>query len=311
MSFETPEDILKQYEDGLQGAVCDPVDMARLMEELPRPLYGSIGNDLYGTGKGSLSLPYRAVQYFFAEFGGDEAQTTGDCVSHATRNAVDVTRAYEILYARQKESFLARGATEPIYGSRGHGGQGMQCSQAARFVSLDGGFLLRENYTDIGIDLSKYDARVGTSWGSRGIPDAVIKKCSQHKMRTASNVTTIEQARDLLANGYGLSVCSNYGFSSARDKYGIAEPKGSWSHAMAWIGCDDTHERLNETLFLVQNSWGLWNSGPKFLDQPDGSFWIRQSVAERMIAAGAAFAYSDFEGFTRKMNWTRIKEIFA
>jgi hypothetical protein len=105
MGFETPEDILKQYEDGLQGAVCDPVDMAKLMEELPHPLYGSVGNDLYGTGKGMLSLPYRAIQYFFSEFGGDESQTTGDCVSHATRNAVDVTRAYEIYMIAKKNHF--------------------------------------------------------------------------------------------------------------------------------------------------------------------------------------------------------------
>jgi hypothetical protein len=109
--------------------------MAKLMQELPHPLFGDIGDQLYGTGKGVLSLPYKAIQYFFPSFGGDETQTTGDCVSHATRNAVDITRAYEILYGKEKESFIARGATEPIYGSRGSSGQGMQCSQAARFVS--------------------------------------------------------------------------------------------------------------------------------------------------------------------------------
>ena len=309
MGFETPEDILKEYENGLQAAVCNAVDMARLMEELPRPLFGAIGNELYGTGKGSLSLPYKAIQYFFPNFGADESQTTGDCVSHATRNAVDVTRCYEILYGGEKESFIARGATEPIYGCRGHGGQGMECSQAARFVSLTGGFLARQKYDTI--DLSVYDSRIGTAWGSRGIPQAVINQCKEHKIETVTTVTTIEQARDLLANGYALSVCSDYGFSSVRDKYGIADPRGSWSHAMAWIGCDDTHERLNETLFLVQNSWGVWNSGPKYYEQPDGSFWIRQSVAERMIASGAAFAYSRFKGFVRKMDWTRIKEVYA
>jgi C1A family cysteine protease len=185
----------------------------------------------------------------------------------------------------------------------------MECSQAARFVSLTGGFLARQKYDTI--DLSIYDSRIGTAWGSRGIPQAVINQCKEHKIETVTTVTTIEQARDLLANGYALSVCSDYGFSSVRDKYGIADPRGSWSHAMAWIGCDDTHERLNETLFLVQNSWGVWNSGPKYYEQPDGSFWIRQSVAERMIASGAAFAYSRFKGFVRKMDWTRIKEVYA
>ena len=76
MGFETPEDILKEYENGLQGAVCNAVDMAKLMEELPRPLFGSIGNELYGTGKGVLALPYKAIQYFFPNFGADETETT-------------------------------------------------------------------------------------------------------------------------------------------------------------------------------------------------------------------------------------------
>jgi hypothetical protein len=286
--------------------------MAKLMQELPHPLFGDVGDQLlYGTGKGVLSLPYKAIQYFFPSFGGDESQTTGDCVSHATRNAVDITRAYEILYGKEKESFIARGATEPIYGSRGSSGQGMHCSQAARFVSVTGGFLLRQKYEKLGIDLSTYNAKIGMNWGGRGIPEPVVKECAEHKITTVTTVNSTEQARDLLANGYALSVCSNYGFSSHRDKNGIAEPQGSWAHAMTLIACDDTYERFNEMLFLVQNSWGLWNSGPKWYEQPDGSFWVRQKVAEGMIGAGATFAYSNFNGFKRKMDWTRVKEIFA
>jgi hypothetical protein len=311
MGFETPEDILKEYNNGLPGAVYDPADMMKLLSELPTPFFGDAGNEIFGTGKGMLSLPFKAIQYFFPDFGKDEAQTTGDCVSHATRNAVDVTRAYEILYNKDKEVFLARGATEPIYGSRGHGGQGMQCSQAARFVNITGGFLVRENYSDIGLDLTKYNSKVGTGWGSKGIPQNVVNKCKEHQIGVVTTLNSIEQARDLLANGYGFSVCSNYGFSSVRDKNGIAEPDGSWSHAMAWIGCDDTHDIYNETLFLVQNSWGLWNSGPKLYEQPDGSFWIRQKVAEAMIGSGGAFAFSNFKGFQRKMVWKRIKEVFG
>ena len=59
-----------------------------------------------------------------------------------------------------------------------------------------------------------------------------------------------------MANGYSLSVCSGYGFSSRRDSNGIAKRGSGWSHAMSWIACDDTRTRLNEILFLVQNSWG-------------------------------------------------------
>ena len=79
---------------------------------------------------------------------------------------------------------------------------------------------------------------------------------------------------------------------------------------MAWVAVDDTRERLNETLFLVQNSWGQWNGGPKAHDQPDGSFWIRETDARGMLSGGGAWAYSDVDGFPpRKVTWT-LDEVF-
>jgi C1A family cysteine protease len=113
-------------------------------------------------------------------------------------------------------------------------------------------------------------------------------------VRTVSLCNSIEEARDALANGYGLSVCSNFGFSSRRDSEGFAKPRGSWSHAMAWIACDDASRRPG---FLVQNSWGVWNSGPKHHDQPDGSFWIDYGVAARMIRQRGAWVLSNVDGF--------------
>ncbi len=310
MGFETPQNILDEYNKGLKGATFDPVDMMLLLDQLPTPFFGDVGNDLFGTGKGSLSLPYKAIQHFFPGFGSDETQTTGDCVSHATRNAIDVTRCYEILYDKQDEVYLTRSATEPIYGCRGHSGQGMHCSQAARFVGVDGGVLLRQNYQDFGVDLSKYNSKIGIDWGSCGVPEKLVSKAKENQINVTT-VGSIEQARDLIANGYALSVCSNYGFTNIRDKNGISEASGTWYHAMAWIGCDDTHERLKETLFLVQNSWGKWNSGPTVYGQPEGSFWIRQKTAEAMISYGAAFAFSDFKGFKRKMDWSRLGGIYS
>jgi hypothetical protein len=79
---------------------------------------------------------------------------------------------------------------------------------------------------------------------------------------------------------------------------------------MAWIGMDDSHEVHNETLFLVQNSWGMWNGGEKRLDQPDGSFWIRQGDAEYMLSQNGSWVFSDVDGFPpRKVDWT-IDEVF-
>ena len=305
--FKTPNELLQAYKNGLQGSWCDPEDVSKLLGELPHPLFGAAAYDLTGSGKGKLALLFKSIQKFDPDFGKSERQTTGDCVSHATRNSVDVTRCHEII-GGQREDFVARGATEGIYGCRGHGGQGMSCSEAARFVNKNGGILLRQKYGEF--DLSVYDSTVGTRWGSRGVPEDIIKAAQKHQVKTISLINTVDQARDALANGYSISVCSNSGYSSRRDKHGIAKRSGNWGHAMAWVGVDDTREIYNETLFLVQNSWGVWNGGDKRHDQPDGSFWIRQGDAEEMLSANGSWVFSDVDGFpARKVNWT-INEIF-
>jgi hypothetical protein len=304
--FKTPNELLKAYKDGFNGSWCDPEDVAKLLGELPHPLFGAAAYGLFGTGEGKIALPFKNLLKFDPKFGPSERQVQGDCVSHATRNSVDVTRSCEIV-GGQREDFIARGATEAIYGSRGHGGEGMSCSGAARFVHQTGGILLRRQYDKY--DLSEYSA-VGGSWGRSGVPDSLVKEASKHQVKTISLINTVAQARDALANGYAISVCSNAGFSSRRDKHGIAKRSGSWGHAMAWIGMDDSHEVHNETLFLVQNSWGMWNGGEKRLDQPDGSFWIRQGDAEYMLSQNGSWVFSDVNGFPpRKVDWT-IDEVF-
>ncbi len=300
--FDKPSDLLRAYKNGFIGSQCDPEDVDKLLGELPHPLFGAAAYNLHGTGKGKIALLYKSVQKFDPTFGAHERQSVGDCVSHSTRNSVDVTRCHEII-GGQREEFVVRSATEGIYGARGHGGEGMSCSVAARFVHQNGGILLRQKYGNV--DLSKYDGRLGASWGRSGPPSELVQAAKKHQVKTISMITTVDEARDALANGYAISVCSGYGFSSRRDKYGIAKRSGSWAHAMAWVAMDDTHEIYNETLFLVQNSWGVWNGGDKRHDQPDGSFWIRESDAAGMLAQNGSWVFSDVDGFPpRKVQWT-------
>ena len=294
------------YRQGFGGSICDPEDTAKVLGELPMPVFGAAAHTLYGSGKDKLRLPFKSLLKFDSEFGPSERQTTGDCVSHSTRNAVDITRAVEIDVKGEREDFVARGATEAIYQSRGHKRQGMTCSGAARYVHDKGGILLRQDYG--AVDLSTYNSKTGSQ---HKIPNSVYRdEARKHQVKTISNIRTVDEARDALANGYAISVCSGYGFSSRRDSHGIAKRSGKWSHAMAWIACDDTHKRLNETLFLVQNSWGSWNSGPKCCDQPEGSFWIREKDARGMLSGGGAWVFSNVDGFPpRKVEWT-IDEVF-
>ena len=151
---------------------------------------------------------------------------------------------------------------------------------------------------------------LGAGWGRRGVPPEIVKEGKKHQVKTISLIKSVEEARDAIANGYALSVCSNYGFSSRRDSNGIAKRSGSWNHAMCWCAMDDSHEIYNETLFLIQNSWGVFNGGPKRFDQPDGSFWIRERDARGMLNQNGAWVFSDVDGFPpRKVNWT-IDEVF-
>jgi hypothetical protein len=294
MSRLSPQELYNNYRKGFSGCLWEQHVYDHLMEVSKYPLFGDASKKIKSSGKGKLSTPYKSVLKFDKN-PYNERQTTGDCVSHATRNACDVSRAVEIDVHNERESWIARGATEAIYGARGHGGQGMSCSRAAEFVSKNGGILLRKNYKGVA-DFTKYNGNLGAGWGGRGLPDPVIDAANDHQIKTVSLVRTIEEARDALANGYGLAVCSNYGFSNKRDKKGIANVSGNWAHAMAWIACDDTG---SEPLFLVQNSWGKWNDGghPEWGSIPDGSFLIRAEVAAGMLAANGSYAFSNFDGF--------------
>ena len=290
----SPQEWYNKYREGYQGAIWLQHEFDHLMETLKYPYFGDASKKIVNTGKNKLSLPYKSV-YEFDKKPYDERQVTGDCVSHGTRNACDISRAVEIHIGGEKESWIARGATEAIYGSRGWSGEGMTGSKAAEFVSKIGGILVRQNYKGV-VDLSKYNGMLGASWGGRGVPDAVLDLANDHQMKTVSLVQTVEEARDALANGYGVAVCSNYGFNNTRDKKGFARVSGNWGHCMAWIACDDTQ---GDTAFLVQNSWGKWNDGghPEWGPIPDGSFLIHSDVAEGMLKQNGAYAFSNFNGF--------------
>jgi hypothetical protein len=290
----SPQDLYNNYRKGFSGCLWEEHIYEELIESSKYAYFKDGAKKIKNSGKGKLSTPYKSLLKFDKK-AFDERQTTGDCVSHATRNACDLSRAVEIDLHKEREGWIARGATEAIYGARGHSGQGMSCARAATFVSETGGIIVRKNYPGVA-DFSKYNGNLGAGWGGRGLPDKVIDLANDHQIKTTSLVRTIEEALDAIANGYGLSVCSNVGFSNKRDKKGIAKRSGSWAHAMAWIACDDTG---SEPLFLVQNSWGKWNDGghPDWGPIPDGSFLIAADVAADMLAQNGSYAFSEFDGF--------------
>jgi hypothetical protein len=99
------------------------------------------------------------------------------------------------------------------------------------------------------------------------------------RAKNISMVSTTEQARDLIHNGYGIVISTNVGFSNKRNSIGISYPDRIWYHTFALVGCDDSQTLYPEALFLAVNSWGDWNSGgePNWGPIPKGSFLITES----------------------------------
>jgi len=275
----SPEDLQTLYEDNtFKGIITD------LSYNLEVPTFYEAYPESRGSGAGRLSLPYLAALELDPTYGSCESQTTGDCVSHSTRNCGMLDYCIDALMG--ETSYEGRLATENIYGARGHGGQGASCDRLAGYVSDSGagGFLVRKEYGQL--DLSVYNSTIGHNWGRTGTPNWVNEIASENKALRVLRIESLEEERDAIATGFGVSACSGLSFEKTRNADGVSmrTPQG-WSHAMAHVGFDDrdaSRQKYSGPLVLIQNSWGLWNSGPKVNDQPDGSFWVQGKYSNQM-----------------------------
>jgi hypothetical protein len=306
--IKTTKEIIEAYKNGYNATLFDEKTLERVLSKLEYPLFGDAAQNIAGSGAGKLALNYKLVQKYDKTFAEDESQLTGDCTSHACRNATTLSIVGDIEERLETEEYKSRLATEAIYGYRGHFGEGMSVALAAQFVSETGGIALRKKY---GVyDLTKYNPKVGINWGRTGVPKSVVSEISENKALTTSLCTSVDQLRDAIYNGYGVMVGSNMGFSSTRNKNGTAKISGSWNHALSFGAMDDTLTYEKECLFLILNSWGEWNAGPKIYEQPNGSFWVTATVAERMIRQKQTWIIGNIKGFkTKKINWDSINEI--
>ena len=306
-----------------RGVIEDPEQAERLSACLEYKTWADAADEYgtAGTGRGRLSAPWLCASKHEPDIWPGPAQTRGDCVSRSTASAATVSMFVEIETGAPDEvsglvehyepvEYPSEGvlASEVIYAARGHRGEGANCDRLALWVSVSGGLLLRKRYDfpEYGeLDLRRYNGDLGYRMGPEP-PAEITEEAGAHRVRTVTRVNTIEEAADALANGYGISCCSNYGFISRRDRFGVSRRQGHWMHAMAWIGCNDDPEdkatpHHGRPLFLVLNSWGeSWNSGPQYNGQPAGSFWITAKVAQGMLERGGAFAFSSVDGFPRR-----------
>lgn len=291
----------------LQGWIDDPSQVEEVMKQLPFPIFNDVWTPIKDTGKGKIILLYDIIRAVAGTFP-MRKQTIGDCVSQGAAYAVDAVKSVDIYLNKEFEEWVAETATEDIYGGSrvqiGGGrisGDGSVGAWAARYVNQYGA-LPRQKYGNI--DLSTYNGNYARTLGRNGVPKELLEIAKQHPIQTVSLVKTYEEVRDLISNGYGVTIASMQGFSSKRDSEGFAKPQGTWAHQMSILGVDDSYKRPG---VLVQNSWGIWNGGPKRHNQPDGSFWVdAEEIERRVLSKGDSWAFSGYEGFKpRKLN-TRI-----
>ena len=301
---------MSEFLGGNDGWIDDPAAVEAVMNDLPFPVFSDIWTPIKDSGKGKRVLLYDFIRKASNGEYPKRKQTIGDCVAHGAAYAVDAVKSVDIILKNEFEEWVEETATEDIYaGSRvqiGGGrirGDGSIGAWAARYVN-EYGALPRGKYGNV--DLTTYSGSKARSWGrgGAGVPKSLIPTAKKHPIQTVSQVTTYEEVRDLIANGYAVTIASMQGFSSKRDSEGFAKPQGSWAHQMSILAVDDEYKRPG---VLVQNSWGTWNSGPKRHDQPNGSFWVdAEEIERRILKKGDSWAFSGYEGFKPRELNTRI-----
>lgn len=259
---------------------------------------------LTDTGKGKTVLLWKAQEKFAAL--SKIRQEIGDCVGHGYARGDDLLSAVEIAIRGEAEQWAGYSSSEWIYGTSrvlvGQGrirGDGSVGSWAAKAVS-EHGTLLRKAYPQV--DLSQYTGERAKEWGSpRGFPKELETIADEHPIRTTALVKSYAEARDMIANGYPVVVCSRQGFSDKRDSEGFARPQGIWPHCMLFIAVDDAYRRPG--LLCCNRSWGDdWNGGPTRHDQPGGTFWVDADVCDRMLGEQDSYALSDKKGYSVRVN---------
>lgn len=153
-------------------------------------------------------------------------------------------------------------------------------------------------------------------------------EAQQYRIGEAARITTVQQAAEMVARGYGITLASMLGTSGARDRGGvlIANWDDQWAHQMPVPGYA-THPQEGR-IWLVDNNWGPgahkacpWLAGllraeaerlgvAAALQEYAGSFWIHESTFADVLADRntECYAHSDTAGFDPRppIDWDTI-----
>jgi hypothetical protein len=250
----------------------------------------------------------------------------GTCVAVSGKGVVNGENAMAYLAGKKPKPLPV--SADSIYGGRvelngafqPRAGDGWYGAGFAKWVTEVGGQIYEKNYPEHGIDLSGgYTVDRARDWGQYGnggkkdgINGQFDEEARKNKFDKRARVSSLEELNAALENYHFVETCSNLGFDSPRDKDGFCARRGSWSHAQFFCG-RRTKEISGRDGYLVQNSWAAYikgdglNSKNKYLDQPDGSYWVSPADALSMLRAGDSWVvtYGDFKA-ARDMPWLHV-----
>jgi hypothetical protein len=289
------------------GWVDSPEARGYFIRHQARPFLDQLNQGIRGTGTGRTVLLWPYLEKAYGHAFTPHAQEIGDCVSHAYGVGIDILAAVQLEKSLVPHMWVAEASTEVIYGGArvqsrvqldGQSpipGDGINGVNAAEFIKQFG-VLLRQEYGKH--DYRRYDGDVARTLGKVGVPVELLVLCKLHPVQTTAIVKSWDEARDAVANGYPVTMCSNVGFSirRGRDSEGFLPPgRQPWYHAMLIAGIDDNPRRPGG---LIINSWGSdWIDGPTRLGQPLGSFWADASTIDRAMRQGDSIAISSYVGY--------------
>ena len=74
-----------------------PKEVEKVMNSLPHPVFGAVGDSIKGSGKGKVTLLYDYIRQVNGGKFPNRKQTVGDCVSQGAAYAVDAVKAVDIV----------------------------------------------------------------------------------------------------------------------------------------------------------------------------------------------------------------------
>jgi len=292
------------------GWTPNPAEVQKILSSLPRPYFAQEATHLAGSGEDKDVFFWEVEQAVLGHLLASWNQSSiGSCVSHGTGRAAQDTILVQCLLGQsQWPGFEV--AREPIYGgsrvevggNRGSYQDGSVGAWAAKWINL-WGVLLYKKYEQY--DLSDgYNVQRCKQWGANGVPDSLEPVAKLYPIKTVSLITSVENARDALVNGYPIAICGSLGRTMKRQPGGWCRVSGTWYHSQELRGVCVV--KGNKPAFVYQNSWGDYLGSENNTVQlesgrevtlPEGCYLSDFDSVARELRQEDTFSFSHADGF--------------